>query len=132
VIEVSQAPSVRQSAAVRAGTGPTYAVGIRHEKPSTVDEVSDTPPEEGRSQPPVSPTESEPSVEGDVGEPTPEGSPTTTPTWSLDAGDQLIVCHKPDGKNPKTMTLAADAVKNHLAHGDAIGACPDQTSALGP
>jgi hypothetical protein len=43
------------------------------------------------------------------------------------------MCHKPDGKQPKTMVLSVDAAESHLAHGDTSGACPGETvDLLGP
>jgi hypothetical protein len=40
-------------------------------------------------------------------------------------GNKVTVCHKPDGKNPHTITIARSALPAHLAHGDILGPCPD-------
>ncbi|MDC0358970.1 hypothetical protein OAO01_09145, partial [Oligoflexia bacterium] len=39
---------------------------------------------------------------------------------------KTTICHKPDSKNPNTLTINADALDGHLAHGDSTGACPDK------
>ena len=44
------------------------------------------------------------------------GTPTPTPTWSK----KVTVCHKGKG----SISVSANAVPAHLAHGDALGACP--------
>jgi hypothetical protein len=38
---------------------------------------------------------------------------------------KVTICHKPDGKNPHTITVAQSALQAHLDHGDTLGACPD-------
>ena len=50
--------------------------------------------------------------------PTPTTTPTTTPTPSR--SKKVTVCHK--GKD--SISVSANAVPAHLAHGDALGACP--------
>jgi hypothetical protein len=50
--------------------------------------------------------------------PTPTATPTATPTPTL--SEKVTVCHK--GKN--LISLPANAVPGHLAHGDTLGACP--------
>lgn len=41
-----------------------------------------------------------------------------------DTGGKVTLCHKPNGKNPHTITVSESAVPAHLAHGDTLGACP--------
>ncbi len=48
--------------------------------------------------------------------PTPTATPTATPKLS----ERVTVCHK--GKN--SISVSANAVPAHLAHGDTLGACP--------
>ena len=55
-------------------------------------------------------------VGGSGEEPTPPEAPPE------DSG-LITICHKPDSKNPKTMTISLVALPAHLAHGDYIGAC---------
>lgn len=46
------------------------------------------------------------------------------------AGSEEMLCHKPSAKKEgETITVSADAVSKHLAHGDTLGACLDQPSA---
>ena len=40
-------------------------------------------------------------------------------------GGRVTICHKPEGKNPHTITVAESAVQAHLDHGDTLGSCPD-------
>jgi len=37
---------------------------------------------------------------------------------------KVVICHKAEGKNPVTIQVSKNALKSHLAHGDAEGACP--------
>jgi hypothetical protein len=37
---------------------------------------------------------------------------------------RVTICHKPNGKNPHTITAAESAVQAHLNHGDTLGSCP--------
>jgi len=43
------------------------------------------------------------------------------------AGEQydedVVLCHKPNGPSPQTLTLPPNAVDAHLAHGDTLGPC---------
>lgn len=41
-------------------------------------------------------------------------------------GEQVELCHRPPGnpENAHTITVGADAVAAHLAHGDSLGPCP--------
>ncbi|ARK11754.1 hypothetical protein [Fibrivirga algicola] len=36
---------------------------------------------------------------------------------------KVTICHKPDGANPITISVAQEAVAAHLAHGDNLGEC---------
>ena len=45
------------------------------------------------------------------------------PEWP-DDGAKVAVCHKPESKNPHTITISQSALKAHLGHGDTIGPCP--------
>jgi hypothetical protein len=38
-------------------------------------------------------------------------------------GHKVTICHKPQGKNPHTITVARSALPAHLAHGDTLGPC---------
>jgi len=42
--------------------------------------------------------------------------------------DKVTICHIPPGNSskPKTLRVAAAAVPAHLAHGDTLGACPEE------
>jgi hypothetical protein len=55
-----------------------------------------------------------------VGTPTPTPTPTATPTPMPTPMGKVTVCHR--GKN--SISLPANAVPAHLAHGDTLGACP--------
>jgi len=48
-----------------------------------------------------------------------DGGGTTT-----DNGQKVLVCHKPNKKGGKTLSLPQSAVPAHLGHGDTLGACP--------
>ena len=39
-------------------------------------------------------------------------------------GEKVTVCHKPNSKNPHSITISKSALPAHLAHGDTLGACP--------
>src|SRR5688572_20079008 len=39
-------------------------------------------------------------------------------------GEKVLVCHKPDKKGGKTLSLPQSAVPAHLGHGDTLGPCP--------
>jgi len=54
----------------------------------------------------------EPGEPGGPGEPEEPGS------------KKVVVCHKAEGKNPVTIQVSKNALKSHLAHGDAEGVCP--------
>lgn len=38
--------------------------------------------------------------------------------------DKITICHKPNSKNPSTITVSQSALDSHLGHGDTIGPCP--------
>lgn len=38
--------------------------------------------------------------------------------------EKVMVCHKPNSKNPHTIVIAQPAVPAHLGHGDILGPCP--------
>ncbi|RPI85638.1 MAG: hypothetical protein EHM41_10440 [Chloroflexi bacterium] len=38
--------------------------------------------------------------------------------------EKVMVCHKPNSKNPHTIVIAQPAVPAHLGHGDTLGPCP--------
>lgn len=38
-------------------------------------------------------------------------------------GDRVTICHKPNGKNPHTITISRSALQAHLDHGDTLGPC---------
>ncbi len=56
--------------------------------------------------------------------PAPTPAPTA-PSGGDDGGDsgQVTICHKPDGKNPHTLTVPQSALNGHLGHGDTLGPC---------
>lgn len=41
-----------------------------------------------------------------------------------EAGEKVLVCHKPDKKGGHTLSISSSAVPAHLGHGDTLGACP--------
>jgi hypothetical protein len=132
---VSEAPHVPKSTgqgrASRAASSTTWVADTREERSTAVDGGSHVASwEDGAPESPVSAASPESNVEQESGEPTPEGTPSTTPTSPSVEGEQVTVCHKPDGGQPKTMVLSVDAVESHLAHGDTSGACPDEIEDL--
>ena len=61
--------------------------------------------------------------------PTPTTPPTAVPSPvpsppPEDGGDKVTICHKPNSKNPRTITISRSALQAHLDHGDTIGPCP--------
>jgi hypothetical protein len=50
--------------------------------------------------------------------PPPPPSPPET-----DQDHKVTVCHKPNGKNPHSITIARSALEAHLNHGDTLGPC---------
>jgi hypothetical protein len=53
--------------------------------------------------------------------PTPTSPP---PSPAPRGGDKVTICHKPNSKNPRTITISRSALQAHLDHGDTIGPCP--------
>jgi hypothetical protein len=43
---------------------------------------------------------------------------------SVEGGEKVLVCHKPDKKGGHTISISSSAVPAHLAHGDTLGPCP--------
>jgi hypothetical protein len=39
-------------------------------------------------------------------------------------GNKVMICHKPNSKNPHVIVVAQAAVPAHLGHGDVLGPCP--------
>jgi hypothetical protein len=46
------------------------------------------------------------------------------PSPPLPEQDKVTICHKPNSKNPHTITISRSALKAHLGHGDTLGPCP--------
>lgn len=61
----------------------------------------------------VTPTETE----------TPPAPRVSTPSPATKV--RVVICHKPDSPAQKTMALPADAIPDHLGHGDTAGPCPE-------
>lgn len=40
-----------------------------------------------------------------------------------ETNEMVVVCHKPNSKNPHTLTIPRSALKAHLGHGDTLGLC---------
>jgi hypothetical protein len=60
-----------------------------------------------------------------TGDPCPEGTVCNEDTDMCDMG-KVTICHIPPG-NPasaKTLSISAESVADHLAHGDTLGPCP--------
>lgn len=45
--------------------------------------------------------------------------------WADPAKEKVTICHMPGTPAQKTMQVPANAVSQHLAHGDALGSCSD-------
>jgi len=70
--------------------------------------------------------------------PTVTTTPTLTPTLTItptitltpplptlpSSLAKVTICHKPNSKNPRMITVDQSAVPAHLGHGDTVGACP--------
>jgi hypothetical protein len=69
-------------------------------------------------EPPVVPT---PTVASPP--PTPPAPPSTPPPEE-GGSDKVTICHKPNSKNPHTLTISRSALPAHLGHGDTLGPCP--------
>jgi len=55
--------------------------------------------------------------------PTPTTSPSPSPAPPDERSDKVTICHKPNSKNPRTITISRSALQAHLDHGDTIGPC---------
>jgi hypothetical protein len=55
--------------------------------------------------------------------PSPVPSPLPPPD---DDSGKVTICHKPNSKNPHTITISRSALQTHLSHGDTLGPCPDR------
>jgi hypothetical protein len=51
-------------------------------------------------------------------------SPEIEEPPTVEQGEKVMICHKPDGKNPHTIVVSQSAVPAHLGHGDFLGPCP--------
>jgi hypothetical protein len=65
------------------------------------------------------PTEDVPRAEEEEGD---EDAPPEEPP--AEEEEKVAICHKAGSPGAKTITVGASAVEEHLAHGDALGACP--------
>jgi hypothetical protein len=88
------------------------------------------PEQGGASEPPAGsnagappddeePTEEVPAEEEEEGE---EEAPPEEPP--AEEEEKVAICHKAGSPGAKTITVGANAVEEHLAHGDTLGACP--------
>jgi hypothetical protein len=50
--------------------------------------------------------------------------PTESPPVQEDPDSKVTICHKPNAKNPHTITISRSALQTHLDHGDTLGPCP--------
>ena len=67
-----------------------------------------------------------PTVFSPLPTPTTSPSPPTprpSPAPPDEGGDKVTICHKPNSKNPHTITISRSALQAHLDHGDTIGPC---------
>ena len=55
--------------------------------------------------------------------PPPPPAPPVPPPPHDDQNDKVTICHKPNSKNPHTITISRSALQAHLNHGDTIGPC---------
>ena len=114
---------------VAAQRGGSSAIG-QPAKAQTPSSEGGTPEPTGGSAP-----QAPAGAEQDVDQPTPE--PTPEPTAPAPGppvgggaeegeqpGEKATLCHNAGSKNAKTIEVGADAVDEHLAHGDTLGACP--------
>ncbi len=58
--------------------------------------------------------------------PTPPPPPTPPVGTETTGTDKVTICHK-SGTDQQTITISADALDAHLAHGDTLGPCPEDT-----
>lgn len=93
-------------------------------------EVQARSPGGGAPEPSASPAPQAPAgAEPEGRAPTPEPVPGPTPAPPGDeepepTGEKATLCHKSGSKSSKTIVVGEDAVEEHLAHGDTLGACP--------
>lgn len=52
-----------------------------------------------------------------------DGGEEIVPTPPGDEGHKVTICHKPNSKNPHTITIDRSALPAHLNHGDTLGPC---------
>ena len=54
---------------------------------------------------------------------------TATAADDLDKNIKVTICHVPPGnpENAHTITISLRALEHHLAHGDSVGECPEDT-----
>jgi hypothetical protein len=55
--------------------------------------------------------------------PPPPPGPPVPPPPPDDQNDRVTICHKPNSRNPHTITISRSALQAHLDHGDTIGPC---------
>jgi len=41
-----------------------------------------------------------------------------------DKAHKTIICHKPNGPHPNTLSVGTESVQDHVGHGDTLGPCP--------
>lgn len=125
----ASATGTRNAILVAAQGGGSSAIGQPAEAPAPSSE-GEAPEPSGGSAP-----QAPAGAERDVDEPTPEPTPEPTapaPAPPVGGGaeeeeqpaEKATLCHKAGSKNAKTIEVGADAVDEHLAHGDTLGACP--------
>jgi mannose-6-phosphate isomerase-like protein (cupin superfamily) len=51
-------------------------------------------------------------------------SPEAEEPPTSDESTKVMICHKPNGKNPHIILVSQSAVPAHLGHGDILGPCP--------
>lgn len=109
--------------------------------PTPTKEDNTVPPDKDKGPPDQVPGTTPDEVPGE-GEPpdgggTPPGQPNPNDGDDTDtdtpAPEKVIICHYPSGDLTKGITLEvdADAVADHLAHGDQLGACSSESTTDG-
>ena len=80
----------------------------------------------GRSEPPPGSNAGAPPEDEEPTEEAPEEEEEEAPPEEppADEEEKIAICHKAGSPDAKTLTVGASAVDEHLAHGDALGACP--------
>jgi hypothetical protein len=119
--------------ASQTGTRSTAVVAAQEGGSSAVDQPAEVQARSsggGAPEPSASPAPQAPAgAEQEGGAPTPEPAPGPTPAPPGDeepepTGEKATLCHKSGSKSSKTIVVGEDAVEEHLAHGDTLGACP--------